>query len=88
MTRNDILNKADAETKIKLIFEKWHFCCRQEMGKTREERERIWKALCLNKFRLGPDGDGLNCTACKAEFLAQEIEKEKPREEQMTIYDF
>ena len=74
-TRNEILNEADAETKVRLIFEKWKFCCRNSLAKTREEELKTWKDLCCGKYR----GDALrpfeSCCKCKTEFLNQEVDE-------------
>lgn len=67
-TRNDILNESDAEMKIRLIFDKWDCCCRQRLGKTKEEKEKVWKELCRVKYR---DEDG--CKRCRADFLNEDV---------------
>ena len=73
MTRNDILNKVDAEKKVELMFGKWEYCCRQNLAKTKEEQERTWKELCLNRFRGDAYQPELKCYQCKAEFLNEEV---------------
>ena len=45
MTRNDFLNSVDAEKKMKLIFEKWDFCCRQQLATSKDEKEMILNAI-------------------------------------------
>ena len=66
MTRNDILNKADAEKKVELIFDKWNYCCREDLAKSNEEQLKIWRELCRTRFRD-------SCLKCKAEFLNEEV---------------
>lgn len=67
-TRNDLLNEADAETKVRLIFEEWDYCCRQDMAESNEEQLQIWRNLCRGRFRE-------SCLKCKTEFLNEEVEE-------------
>ena len=73
-TRNDILNDTDAETKIRLMFEEWEYCCRQNLAKTKEEQDQTWKDLCLTRFRGDSHNPALSCSKCKAEFLNEEVD--------------
>lgn len=73
MTRNDILNSVDAEMKMRLIFETWKFCCRQDLGETKDERVKIWKELCCVKYRGNAHDPYESCRRCRAEFLNMEV---------------
>ena len=77
MTRNDILNSVDAEKKMELIFEKWDYCCRQQLATSRDEKERMWKELCCVKYRGNAYDPYESCRRCRAEFLNMEVEDDQ-----------
>lgn len=76
MTRNDILNRVDAEKKIELIFEKWNYCCRNSLAKSKAEEDETWLILCRTKFRGDPYNPSESCRKCRAEFLNEDIGEE------------